>query len=80
MKDSYWGIACKNSADEKVFKTMDHIPSTKNDADLHGVGTQQIVEIAHKTGGYATFAQKNGVFTATVMLKLDEEKPKEERT
>jgi hypothetical protein len=70
VTDLYWVIACRNSADQKDFETVDYIPSTKNDAELHGIGTRHIVETARETGGYAAFVQTGGVFTATVLLKL----------
>lgn len=73
MLDEYWVIVCQNSTDDKVFRTVDSIPSTKNESELHGIGTREIVEIAQKTGGFATFGQKDGVFTATVMLMLAKE-------
>jgi hypothetical protein len=50
-----------------------YIPSTKNDTELRGVGTRHIVEIAWGTGGYAAFEQKNGIFTANVLLNLTKE-------
>lgn len=73
VTDSYWVIVCRNSADQKVFDTVEYIPSTKNDAELHGVGTRHIIEIARETGGYAAFEQKSGIFMATALLKLNKE-------
>lgn len=71
--DEYWVVVCQNLANHKVLNTVDAIPSTKSEGELHGIGTRQIVEIARETGGFATFTQKGGVFTATVMLMLKEE-------
>ena len=73
VNESHWMIACRNTADRKAFRTVDHIPSTKIDTELHGVGTRHIVDIARNTGGYAVFEQKDAVFTASALLKLDQE-------
>lgn len=66
--ESYWVIACRNSADDLSIMSLKRIPSSKQGGELHGLGTQQIYEIATKTGGYVTFEKKNGAFTTIVML------------
>ena len=34
-----------------------------------GIGTQSVRRIAEKGGGYCRFKQKDGIFTADVMLR-----------
>ena len=68
--DEYWVVVCQNATDNKKLRSMRHLPSTKTEEGLHGIGTRQITEIAQDSGGFVTFEQKDLVFTATVMLKF----------
>jgi sensor histidine kinase regulating citrate/malate metabolism len=66
-----WCITCRNSVNnQNTFRSNNNIPSTKNDSELHGIGTRQIKEIAEKTGGYVQFIQKDFEFTVLVSLRL----------
>lgn len=79
--DDYWVVMCENATGPEEFETFDNLPSSKQGDDLHGLGTMEIKTIAEDTGGYVSFKQQNGLFTATVLLMLPENDDKcRERT
>jgi signal transduction histidine kinase len=68
---SDWYISCRNSVNNRnTFQTNKNIASTKNNSELHGIGTRQIKEIAEKTGGHVQFIQKDSEFTVLITLHL----------
>ena len=69
--ECYWVVVCQNTSNDQSLQSLDPIPSSKADKELHGLGTRKICEIARSTGGYVSFEQKNNVFTTIVMLMFN---------
>ena len=63
-------IQIENTFDGKIEKKNDIFQSSKRPGN--GIGIQSVRHIAEKTGGTGSFSFENGVFTAKVMLRLNE--------
>lgn len=64
-----WNIQCINSyLISPVFEGDDILKSTKNNKEIHGIGTQNIKEIVMKYGGAIAYEAQNGCFKVNISL------------
>lgn len=68
----YWHIHCQNpNYTINNLKTSNALKSTKKSNDIHGIGTQQIKEIAESKNGCVIFNCEGYKFSTVVMIKIN---------
>lgn len=66
-------LSVKNPVVDMSLKKFDGVlNTTKKDKKVHGIGLKNVKSIAEKYSGELLLSQENGVFTAELMLHLDD--------
>lgn len=61
-------IICKNSIADSVLKNNEHLLSTKEDSELHGLGHQIIESTVKRYGGFVGYFEEDGLFGIEISI------------
>ena len=69
-KEKHVNILVKNKIAVSVLETNPGLKTTKKEAQMHGIGTQEIQEITDAANGLTAFWEENGFFCVSVLLPI----------
>lgn len=67
-KKNGYKIVCTNSSLNEPIQELGKLKTTKKDAELHGIGSQIVLDIINGAGGTITYDYEDNLFTVSMLL------------